>query len=277
MNEQQRQELIERMAEAVSASEAPSHRIDRTFGRLIDAGAERLGIPAGGEDPLAWSGAAGTLARFIDHTALKPETTVDEVRRVCGEARAFRFASVCVHSCFVPLAASWLADVPVATCTVVGFPLGASHPDAKAREAEIAATNGADEIDMVLNVGMLKSGEYEFVHADIRTVVHAAPGLTTKVILETSLLTDEEKVIACVLAREAGAAFVKTSTGFSTGGATVSDVALMRQVVGDRMGVKAAGGIRTAGEAEEMIAHGASRIGSSASVAIVEVASGSSS
>ncbi len=217
------------------------------------------------------------ISRLIDHTALKAETTEADIRTLCDEARKFRFAAVCVNPCYVSLAAERLVGTAVATCTVIGFPLGASRSDTKALEADLAVDDGAVEVDMVLNVGMLKSGEYEYVASDIRAVVEAVRmrHVTTKVILETALLTHDEKVIACKLARTAGAGFVKTSTGFSVGGATASDVALMRKVVGRSMGVKASGGIRSAEAAQKMIAHGASRIGTSASVAIVEGTKGS--
>lgn len=210
------------------------------------------------------------LAAMIDHTALKPETTPQDVERLCEEAAYYGFASVCVNPCYVPLAARLLAGTSVAVCSVVGFPLGASRSSIKARESEAAVADGAHEIDMVLNVGMLKSRHFDYVEADILYVVESVgEGIITKVILETALLTDEEKVAGCMLARRAGASFVKTSTGFSKGGATVADVALMRRVVGDSMGVKAAGGIRTAADARAMIAAGANRIGASSSVAIV--------
>jgi deoxyribose-phosphate aldolase len=215
---------------------------------------------------------------MIDHTALKPETTEDLVRELCREAVRYCFASVCVNPCYVPLAAGLLAGSDVAVCTVVGFPLGATTAAVKAYEAEQAVTDGATEIDMVINVGMLKSGRYEFVEEDIRAVVDVcrkaeqpgAASVISKVILETALLTEQEKVIASVLAQNARADFVKTSTGFSTGGATIGDVSLMRRVVGSGMGVKASGGVRTRADAEAMIAHGATRIGASASVAIMK-------
>jgi deoxyribose-phosphate aldolase len=215
---------------------------------------------------------------MIDHTALKPETTEAEIRALCDEARRFCFASVCVNAGFVPLAAAQLEGTPVAVCTVVGFPLGATSTASKAFEAGQAVRDGAREVDMVIHVGMLRSGAHEYVENDIRAVVHAAreagralgAGITVKVILETALLTDEEKVIASVLAQNAGADFVKTSTGFSKGGATAADVALMRQAVGPRMGVKASGGVRSREDAETMIAHGATRLGASASVAILK-------
>lgn len=214
------------------------------------------------------------LARLIDHTALKPETTEADVRQLCDDARTYGFASVCVNPCYVALAAEAVDDTPVAVCTVIGFPLGATLSSVKATEAQDAIRAGADEVDMVLNVGLLKSEQYDRVEQDIRAVVgavrEASPEVLVKVILETALLMDEEKVIACVLAQNAGADFVKTSTGFSSGGATVEDVALMRRVVGAEMGVKASGGVRTAEDARAMVAHGATRIGASGSVAIMQ-------
>lgn len=214
------------------------------------------------------------LAGLIDHTALKPQTTEADVRQLCKEARRYGFASVCINPCYIELAAAdvWGTDVKV--CTVVGFPLGATLSTVKAAEAQRAVEAGADELDVVLNAGLLKSGRHRAVEADVRTVVEAARAVSkavlVKVILETALLTDEEKAIACVLADRAGAGFVKTSTGFSTGGATREDVALMRHMVGERLGVKASGGIRSFQEAQAMVEHGATRIGASASVAIVE-------
>ncbi len=210
----------------------------------------------------------GELAKCIDHTLLKPDASEDAVRRLCAEAREFGFASVCVNGSFTELVARELKGSGVKTCVVVGFPLGAGTSAAKAFETADAVSRGAEEIDMVLSVGRLRFGETAAVREDIRAVVQAAEGALVKVILETCLLTDEQKELACRLAEEAGAHFVKTSTGFSTGGATVEDVALMRRVVGDRLGVKASGGIRTREDAERMIAAGASRIGASASVTI---------
>jgi len=222
---------------------------------------------------------------MIDHTALKSETTEQQIRELCEEARTYCFASVCVNPCYVRLAAELLAGSPVAVCTVIGFPLGASASPVKAFESEAAIRDGATEIDMVINVGMLKSGHHSYIENDIRAVVDAARSastsrasrhkIITKVILETALLTDEEKVVASVLAQNAGADFVKTSTGFSTGGATASDIALMRRAVGPRMGIKASGGVRTKEDAELMIAHGATRLGASASVAILKGKQGS--
>lgn len=208
------------------------------------------------------------LAGMIDHTLLKADATPEAVRRLCAEARQWRFASVCVNGSYVELAARELAGSGVKVCTVVGFPLGAASSAAKAAEARDAVERGADEVDMVLNVGRLKAGDDAYVQDDVAAVRKAADGRTLKVILETCLLTDAEKERACRICREAGADFVKTSTGFSTGGATEADVALMRAAVGPDGGVKASGGIRTRSDAERMIAAGASRIGASASVAI---------
>ncbi|MCS7082834.1 MAG: deoxyribose-phosphate aldolase [Bacteroidetes bacterium] len=212
------------------------------------------------------------LARMIDHTLLKPEATREHIRRLCAEARLYGFASVCVNPCYVALAAEELAGSSVKVCTVVGFPLGANRTSVKVREALQAIEDGAAELDMVQNVGLLKSGAYEEVEADIRAVVEAAhaEGALLKVIIETALLTDEEKVTACLLARNAGADFVKTSTGWASGGATPEDVALMRRVVGPQMGVKASGGVRTWQQAEALIRSGADRIGTSASVQILQ-------
>lgn len=209
------------------------------------------------------------LNKMIDHTILNPDATKDEVIRVIDEAKAHEFASVCLEPCWVSLAAERLADSPVKVCTVIGFPLGANTKTVKAFEAKEAVANGAEEVDMVLNIGALKNGDYDLVLEDMKAVREAAKEAVVKVILETCLLTDEEKKKACALAKEAGLDFVKTSTGFSTAGATTADVKLMREVVGDKMGVKASGGIRDRETAEAMIAAGASRIGASKSIAIV--------
>ncbi len=209
------------------------------------------------------------LARWIDHTLLKPDATRQEIEKICDEAIEFGFASVCVNPTWVPLVYRKLRGHSPRVCTVVGFPLGATFPEVKARETELAVQQGADEIDMVINIGALKSGDYELVEHDIRSVVRAAGRRVVKVIIEACLLTDEEKVKACTLAKVAGANYVKTSTGFSKGGATVKDVALMRKVVGSEMGVKASGGVRSYEEACKMVEAGATRIGASASVAIV--------
>ncbi len=214
------------------------------------------------------------LAATIDHTLLKAEATEADVRALCGEAATHGFKSVCVNSCWVPLAVSELAGTAVLVCTVVGFPLGAMAAAAKEAEAVIALSDGAREIDMVMNIGQLKSANYAAVGRDIATVEEQCgkAGAGLKVILETSLLTQEEKIAACRLARGAGAQFVKTSTGFGPGGATVEDVELMRRTVGAEMGVKASGGIRSYEDAMRMIAAGANRIGASAGVRMVEAA-----
>lgn len=209
------------------------------------------------------------FAGMIDHTLLKAEATRDDIVTLCEEARKHHFASVCVNSTWVPLAKALLAGTDVMVCAVVGFPLGAMTPTAKAYEAREAVRQGAREIDMVINIGALKSGDFETVFEDICRVVKAARPAGVKVIIEAASLTDQEKVTACTLSKLAGAAFVKTSTGFGKGGATVEDVALMRSVVGADLGVKASGGVRTAEDVARMAAAGANRIGASASVAIV--------
>lgn len=217
------------------------------------------------------------IAGYIDHTLLKPEATPAQIERICAEARQYRFASVCVNPGYVPLCVRLLAGSPVAVCTVIGFPLGATTTKTKVFEATQAAANGARELDMVIAVGRLKAQQFPEVAEDIRQVVEAghAQGALVKVIIETSLLSDEEKVAACLLAARAGADFVKTSTGFSGGGATVEDIALMRRAVGPEVGVKASGGVRTLADAQAMVAAGATRIGASAGVAIVREAEGS--
>ena len=211
------------------------------------------------------------LARCIDHTLLKPEATPDAVAQVCREAVAYHFAAVCVNPVFVPLVAKELAGSDVAVCSVVGFPLGATSTASKVCETELAVAKGATEIDMVIPVGLLKAGKTIEVREDVAAVaaVCHGQGAILKVILETALLTDDEKVTACKLCQEAGADFVKTSTGFSTGGATAADIALMRKTVGPDMGVKAAGGIHNYAEAMAMIEAGATRIGASKGIAIV--------
>ncbi|MGQ9600372.1 MAG: deoxyribose-phosphate aldolase [Anaerolineae bacterium] len=216
------------------------------------------------------------IARMIDHTLLKPDATQDQIAQLCYEARKYGFAAVCVNPTWVKLCSQLLKGSPVRVCTVVGFPLGATPTEVKAYEAQQAIDDGATEVDMVINIGALKSKDYALVERDIATVARTchAGGAILKVILETALLTDEEKVIACQLAKAAGADFVKTSTGFGPGGATVRDVELMRQVVGAEMGVKAAGGIRSYQDAQAMIAAGATRIGASAGVQIVQQAKG---
>ena len=212
------------------------------------------------------------IAALIDHTILKPEATRDDVVKICREARQYGFASVCVNPYWVPLVRAELAGSAVKVCTVVGFPLGATSTEAKVAETAVAVRVGATEIDMVINIGALRSGDPDTVRQDILQVVRTAheAGAIVKVILETALLDDAQKATACALAKQAGADFVKTSTGFSTSGATAHDVALMREVVGPEMGIKAAGGIRTLNDLRAMTAAGATRIGASASIKIVE-------
>ncbi|MEK6285108.1 MAG: deoxyribose-phosphate aldolase [Acidobacteriota bacterium] len=225
----------------------------------------------------AESEAAREVARYIDHTLLKPDATRDEILRICEEGVRFGFASVCINPIWVREAACALRGSGVKVCTVIGFPLGANTPDAKSYEARRAIFDGASELDMVINVGALKSGDNDLVSRDIRGIVEVAheAGYICKVIIETALLTDDEKVSACLIAKEAGADFVKTSTGFSKGGATAADVALMRRAVGGQMGVKASGGVRDLKQAQEMIQAGATRIGASVGVKIMQEAAGS--
>jgi len=211
-----------------------------------------------------------TIASMIDHTLLKPEATKAQIETLCAEAKEYVFASVCVNPTWVKTAADLLAGTPVKVCTVIGFPLGANTPEVKAFETKNAIENGATEVDMVINIGALKDKNYDLVERDIRAVVEAANGVLTKVIIESCLLTDEEKVIACELSVKAGADYVKTSTGFSTGGATAEDIALMRKTVGPEIGVKASGGVRSAEDAKVMIDNGATRIGASSGIAIVK-------
>ena len=235
-------------------------------GHVINAGAERLTSTLGGIPTDL------NLASMIDHTLLKPDATPDQIAQLCFEARKYGFASVCVNPGHVKLCADLLRGSNVKVCTVIGFPLGATSPETKVYETETALRDGATEIDMVINIGALKGGDYTWVARDIRGVVetaHAA-GEIVKVIIETSLLNEEEKVKACLLAKEADADFVKTSTGFAGGGATVEDVALMRRVVGPDMGVKASGGVHTFEEAKSLVEAGATRIGASAGVKIVQ-------
>jgi deoxyribose-phosphate aldolase len=208
-------------------------------------------------------------AKLIDHTILKANATQAEVEQVLAEAKQYGFASVCINPRWVPLAAKALKGTQSGICTVIGFPLGASTSAVKAFETKDAIENGATEVDMVISIGNLKAGEFEAVESDIRAVVDAAKGkVLVKVIIETCLLTEEEKITACRLAVKAGADFVKTSTGFSSGGATVEDIALMRKTVGPKIGVKASGGIRSRADFDKMVEAGASRVGASASVAI---------
>ena len=227
------------------------------------AGAMRVGaMPGVGAVP-------GDMAKLIDHTLLKPEATRDEIVKLCEEARKHRFASVCVNTTWVGVCKALLAGTDVMVCAVVGFPLGAMAPGAKAYEARDAVRAGAKEIDMVINIGALKSRDYETVFEDICRVVKSAAPAGVKVILETSALDTEQKIIGCALSKLAGAAFVKTSTGFGKGGATVEDVELMRRIVGSDVGVKSSGGVRTAEDVLTMAQAGANRVGASASVAIV--------
>lgn len=234
---------------------------------VVRSGADRISAGVGLKDTAFDT----SLARMIDHTLLKPEATKQQIEQLCAEAKHFQFASVCVNPCYVKLCAQLLRDTKVKVCTVIGFPLGATSTEAKVAEAEQALKDGARELDMVINVGMLKSGMDAYVEQDIRAVGRVAhrTGAILKVIIETGLLTDEEKVKACVIAKRAGADFVKTSTGFSKGGATAGDIRLMRKVVGQALGVKASGGVRTQEQALELIESGADRIGASASVKIV--------
>ena len=235
--------------------------------KIIDLGAARVSARAAGLDPKL---VRGDLARYIDHTLLKAKTTRDELKKLCEEAAQYKFASVCVNPTNVSYCVRALRGSGVAVCTVVGFPLGATTGAAKAFEAKEAVRAGATEIDMVVNIGALKSGDYATVLDDIEKVVKASGQAIVKVIIETGELSREEKIIACALSKVAGAAFVKTSTGFGPGGATAEDVALMKAVVGEELEVKASGGVRDAEGVDKMIAAGATRIGASASVAIVK-------
>lgn len=211
------------------------------------------------------------LNKMIDHTLLKADATEEQIKVLCEQAAAHHFMSVCINPTWVKKAAAYLNHSDVKICTVIGFPLGASTSEVKAFEAADAIRNGADEVDMVINIGAVKDRDTELIERDIQSVVNAAKGKAlTKVIIETSLLTDEEKVLACEVAKKAGADFVKTSTGFSTGGATVEDVKLMRSAVGPEMGVKASGGVRTRQDAMDMIQAGATRLGTSNGVALLE-------
>ena len=238
--------------------------------RIVDAGAERIGIVLGS------TATAHDWASLIDHTLLKPEASEADIKKLCDEAAQFGFASVCVNPSWVKTAAEFLRGSSVPVCTVIGFPLGATLSDVKAYEARRAIFNGAREVDMVINIGALKSGDDCLVEDDIRAVAEAAHenGVLCKVIIETALLTDEEKVRASLAAKNAGADFVKTSTGFSKGGATVEDVALMRRTVGRALGVKASGGVKGIDGARKMFEAGATRIGASVGVKIAQEASG---
>jgi deoxyribose-phosphate aldolase len=283
MTRDELQRLIEIIVQEISAaSAAPAARClchsvsqdccpDRLRG-VLDAGATRVGLYATG-------GAPSGVAAMIDHTLLKPDATRKDIEALCREAALFQFATVCVNPTWVAVAAQRLAGTPVRVCSVVGFPLGATTADVKGYETRRAIFDGAREIDMVINVGALKSADLRTAERDIEAVT--APcrdcGVLSKVIIEAALLTDDEKVTACTLAKAAGADYVKTSTGFGPGGATVADVALMRRVVGAEMGVKAAGGVRDLEGLKAMVAAGATRVGASAGVKIVQQARGEKS
>jgi deoxyribose-phosphate aldolase len=238
--------------------------------RVVDAGAARIGLVLG------QTASARDWASLIDHTLLKPDASQSEIKHLCEEAAQYRFASVCVNPTWVRACSCHLQGSGVPVCTVIGFPLGATLPDVKAYEARRAILDGAREVDMVINIGALKSGDDCLVEHDIRSVVEVAHeyDVTCKVIIETALLTDEEKVRACQAAKNAGADFVKTSTGFSKGGATVGDIALMRRVVGSELGVKASGGVKNIDDARAMVEAGATRIGASVGVKIAQEAAG---
>lgn len=211
------------------------------------------------------------LGKYIDHTILKPDATIEQVKKVCEEAKQYSFASVCVNPSYIEFVANELKGSSVSPCVVIGFPLGATSPSIKAYETNEVVEKGAKEVDMVINIGAVKSGNWELVQEDIKAVVHASRGRAlVKVIIETCLLTDQEKVKACTISKMAGADFVKTSTGFSTGGAIIEDVELMRKTVGPEMGVKASGGVRDYSTAKEMIEAGANRLGTSSGIKIVD-------
>jgi deoxyribose-phosphate aldolase len=277
------QRLIDLITEEVLAAQAPRpggpsqcacHAVlydccpDRLQG-VLDAGASRIGLHASG-------GPTGGVATMIDHTLLKPDASRAEIEKLCREAAEFHFATVCVNPAWVALAASRLRGTGVGVCSVVGFPLGATVADVKNYETRRAIFDGATEIDMVINIGALKSADLRTVERDIEAVVDPCRqcGVVSKVIIEAALLADEEKITACTLSKAAGADFVKTSTGFASGGATAADVALMRRVVGAEMGVKAAGGVRDLEGLKAMVAAGASRVGASAGVKIVQESKG---
>ena len=234
---------------------------------IVNVGASRIAAGMGIGDELKDKKVAG----MIDHTLLKQDATPAQIKVLCKEAKEYSFASVCINPSYVSLCSDLLKGTSVKVCTVIGFPLGTTTTEVKQFETEQAINNGADEVDMVINIGQLKEGNYDYVEKDIRAIVNTAKrrNVLTKVIIETALLTDEEKVKASLICKKVGANFVKTSTGFSTGGATVGDVALMKYVVGRKIGVKAAGGIRSREDADALIASGADRIGASASVKIV--------
>ena len=246
------------------------HRCPERMHRVVDAGAARIGLVLG------QTASARDWASLIDHTLLKPDASQTEIKHLCEEAAQYHFASVCVNPTWVRACACHLQGSGVPVCTVIGFPLGATLPDVKAYEARRAIMEGAREVDMVINVGALKSGDDCLVEHDIRSVVEVAHeyDVTCKVIIETALLTDDEKVRACQAAKNAGADFVKTSTGFSKGGATVADIALMRRVVGPELGIKASGGVKNIDDARAMVEAGATRIGASVGVKIAQEAAG---
>jgi deoxyribose-phosphate aldolase len=246
------------------------NRCPERMHRIVDAGAARIGLVLG------QTGSASDWASLIDHTLLKPEATDEDIKHLCEEAARYHFASVCVNPAWVKVAACSLRGTHVPVCTVIGFPLGATLADVKAYEARRAIFDGAREVDMVINVGALKSGDDCLVEFDIRSVVEVAHenNAICKVIIETALLNDDEKVRACVAAKRAGADFVKTSTGFAKGGATVADVALMRRTVGAELGVKASGGVKGLEDARKMVEAGATRIGASVGVKIAQEAAG---
>ncbi len=246
------------------------NRCPERMHRIVDAGASRIGLVLGE------TASARDWASLIDHTLLKPEANEADIKRLCEEAASYRFASVCVNPAWVRAAACHLRGSGVPVCTVIGFPLGATLPDVKAYEARRAIFDGAREVDMVINIGALKSNDDCLVEHDIRSVVEVAhaEGVLCKVIIETALLTDDEKVRASLAAKRAGADFVKTSTGFSKGGATVADIALMRQTVGADLGVKASGGVKGLDDARAMVQAGATRIGASVGVKIAQEATG---
>ena len=249
------------------------HRCPERMHRVVDAGAARIGLVLG------QTGSARDWASLIDHTLLKPDASQNEIKHLCEEAAQYHFASVCVNPTWVRACACHLQGSGVPVCTVIGFPLGATLPDVKAYEARRAIMDGAREVDMVINVGAFKSGDDCLVEHDIRSVVEVAHehDVTCKVIIETALLTDDEKVRACQAAKSAGADFVKTSTGFSKGGATVADIALMRRTVGADLGVKASGGVKSMADARAMVEAGATRIGASVGVKIAQEAAGEKS
>src|SRR5580765_3323193 len=246
------------------------NRCPERMHRVVDAGAARIGLVLGE------TASAKDWASLIDHTMLKPEATDEDIKRLCEEAARYHFASVCVNPTWVRAASCNLLGSGVPVCTVIGFPLGATLSDVKAYEARRSIMDGAHEVDMVINVGALKSGDDCLVENDIRSVVQVAHeyGVTCKVIIETALLNDDEKIRACEAAKQAGADFVKTSTGFAKGGATVADIALMRRVVGSELGVKASGGVKSMADARAMVEAGATRIGASVGVKIAQEAAG---